>query len=281
MEHLTVIEPNRSWFRIPWRDILHYRDLLFLLVRRDFVAQYKQTVLGPLWFLVQPLLMTAVFTVVFARIAGIPTDGVPPILFYLCGMLGWGYFAGCLGQTSTTFLANMSIFGKVYFPRLVIPLSVVVSRLIAFAIQLAAFLCFLFYYLCFSPASSRIHPGPLILALPLLLFVSAAVGMGAGLWISALTTKYRDFAFLSGFLTQVWMYGTPVVYPLSQVPERWRTLISLNPMTGVVEMYRCAFLGVGTVNPLQTGISAAAALALLLTGLLAFSRAERTFVDTV
>lgn len=277
----VVIEPHKGWVKIPWRELLEYRDLLFLLVHRNFVAQYKQTVLGPLWFIIQPLLTTLVFTVIFGMVAKIPTDGVPPMLFYLCGMLAWGYFAGCLGGTSSTFTSNAGIFGKVYFPRLIIPLSVVVSRLYAFSIQLATFLVFLAYYKFFTAASATLKLGPGILIVPLLLLQSAAIGLGVGLWISAMTAKYRDFAFLAGFLTQLWMYATPVIYPISAVPERWQALLILNPMAGVVDAYRCIFLGVGQVNGTMLALSAVISCVILGTGTMAFNKTARTFIDTV
>ena len=260
---------------------MQYRDLLYLLVRRDFVAKYKQTILGPLWFVLQPLMTTIVFTVIFGKVARIPTDGLPPMLFYLCGMLAWGYFAQCLGGTSTTFLSHAYLFSKVYFPRLVVPLSVILSNLIAFAIQLVTFLCFWIWFKLFTAAGPSFHLTGLLLALPALLLQTAAIGLGFGLWMSALTAKYRDFAHLSSFLTQLWMFATPVVYPLSEVPEAWRWVIAANPMTGIVESYRRAFLGAGTVEPLYMAISAATTLIVLVTGIVVFSRVERTFVDTV
>ena len=280
-EYLVVIEPHKGWVKFPWRELVEYRDLLFLLVRRDFVAQYKQTVLGPLWFVIQPILTTVVFTVIFGMVAKIPTDGVPPMLFYLCGMLAWGYFAGCLGGTSGTFQANAGIFGKVYFPRLIVPLSVVVSRLVAFSIQLVTFLVFLGYYKFFTAAGASLHASFAIIILPLLLLQSAAIGLGVGLWISALTAKYRDFAFLAGFLTQLWMYATPVIYPVSVVPERWRLILALNPMAGIVDAYRSAFLGTGSLNATYLLISAGMGLFILITGFMIFSRTEKTFIDTV
>lgn len=276
-----IIEASRSWFRIPWRELLHYRDLLFLLVRRDFVARYKQTILGPAWFVIQPLATTLVFTVVFGKVAKIPTDNLPPLLFYLCGMLAWQYFQQCMQGTSTTFVANANLFGKVYFPRLVVPLSVIISNLAAFFIQLVTFLCFWVFYKLFTDAGSLFHLTPYLFALPPLLLQTAAIGLGVGLWMSALTAKYRDFVHVSGFLSQLWLYATPVVYPLSAVPEKWRWVSALNPMTGIVETYRYAFLGAGTVSPLYLGISGITTLVLLLTGLLVFSRTERTFIDTV
>ena len=280
-EQELVIEPNQPWFNVRWRELFHYRDLLFLLVRRDFVSQYKQTVLGPLWFIIQPLLTTIVFTVIFGQVARISTDGMPPLLFYLCGMLAWNYFAGCLAATSVTFVANSAIFGKVYFPRLIVPLSVVISRLIAFGIQLATFVVFLLYFKYFTPSGALVRPNGFILLLPLLLLQSAVIGLGVGLWMSALTAKYRDFSFLSAFMTQLWMYASPVIYPLSALPERWKWVATVNPMAGVVESYRYAFLGAGTVEPKYLVVSALMGVLLLGTGLLMFNRAERTFIDTV
>ncbi len=280
-EYCVIIEPNRSWIRLPWRDLLHYRDLWFLLVRRDFVSKYKQTILGPLWFIIQPVMMTLMFTVVFGRIAKIPTDGLPRMLFYLCGMLAWSYFAQCIQGTSTIFVTNANLFGKVYFPRLIVPLAVVSSNLIAFGIQLATFIAFWIYFKFFTEAGLHFGLTSYLFALPFLLLQTAAIGLGVGLWMSSLTAKYRDFAHLTGFLTQIWMYGTPVVYPLSQVPEKWRWLVSINPMTGIVETYRYAFLGAGTVEPRYLIISAVATVFLLISGVLLFSRTERTFIDTV
>ncbi|MEI8122664.1 MAG: ABC transporter permease [bacterium] len=276
-----ILEPSRGLLRIDWHGLLHYQDLLFLLVRRDFVAQYKQTILGPLWFIIQPLLTTLVFTVIFGKVAKIPTDGLPPMLFYLCGMCVWSYFAGCFGAISNTFIANANLFGKVYFPRIILPMSVVVSKLIAFGIQLVTFLAFLVYFIFFTKAGESIHITNWIWSLPFLLLLSAALGLGVGLWISALTTKYRDLVHLATFLTQLWMYATPVVYPVSQIPERWRWLAALNPMTGIVETFRKAFLGAGDASLYLLGMSTCITLLLLLTGLILFSKAEKTFVDTV
>ncbi len=276
-----IIQPSRGLLRIDWHGMLHYRDLLFLLVRRDFVAQYKQTILGPLWFIIQPLLTTLVFTVIFGKVARIPTDGIPPMLFYLCGMCVWSYFAGCFGAISNTFITNANLFGKVYFPRIILPMSVVLSRLIAFGIQLLTFLAFLVYFIFFTKVGAVVHVTGWVWAVPLLLVVSAALGLGVGLWISALTTKYRDLVHLATFLTQLWMYATPVVYPISQVPENWQWLAALNPMTGIVEAFRKAFLGAGEASPYLLGMSICMTLLLLLTGVILFSRAEKTFVDTV
>jgi lipopolysaccharide transport system permease protein len=276
-----IIHPSSSWFRIPWRDILEYRDLLFLLVRRDFVARYKQTLLGPAWFVIQPLTTTLVFTVVFSKIAKIPTDKLPPLLFYLCGMIAWQYFAQSMQGTSTTFTSNAGLFGKVYFPRLVVPLSVIISNLASFAIQLGTFLCFWCFYKFCTASGGLFRMTPWLLVIPVLLLQTAAIALGVGLWMSALSAKYRDFSYASGFLTQIWFYATPVVYPLSEVPERWRWVSAINPMSSIVEAYRYAFLGSGTVSPLYLGISAVTTVILLITGIVIFGRTERTFIDTV
>ena len=280
-DYCIVIEPNRSWFRLPWRELLHYRDLWLLLVRRDFVAKYKQTILGPLWFIIQPLLMTVMFTIVFGHIAQIPTDGLPRVLFYLCGMLAWTYFAECIRGTSTVFVTNANLFRKVYFPRLVVPLAIVTSNLIAFAIQLVTFVAFWLYFKFFTATGQHFGLTSFIVVLPLLLFQTACIGLGVGLWMSSMTAKYRDFVHLTAFLTQLWMYATPIVYPLSEVPEKWRWVSALNPMTGIVETYRYALLGAGTVNPKYLALSAGMTVVLLISGVLLFSRTERTFIDTV
>ena len=276
-----IIEANKSWFRIPWREISEYRDLLWLLVRRDFVAKYKQTILGPAWFIIQPLLMSLMFTVIFGRVANIPTDSLPPMLFYLCGMLAWQYFAQCLKTTSTTFVHNMHLFGKVYFPRLIVPLAVVISNMLAFFIQLITFACFWLYYKYFTAAGSLIQVRPSAVLLPLLFLQTAALGLGVGLWMSSLTAKFRDFIHLSEFLTQLWMYATPVVYPLSLLSEKWRWVSILNPMSSVVECYRLALLGSGVMTFRYMAVSALITAVLLLSGILLFNRVERTFIDTV
>jgi len=273
-----VIGPPKGWFDLHWRDLWRYRDLIGLFVRRDFVASYKQTILGPLWHLIQPLLTTLMFTVVFGRIAGLPTDGVPQFVFYMAGTTIWGYFANCLTRTSNTFIANAGIFGKVYFPRMVVPVSVVMSQLIGFAIQFAFFLCF---YALFWFRGAPIQPNWAIGLLPLLLLMMAGLGLGFGVIISSLTTKYRDLQVLVGFGVQLWMYATPVIYPLSTMPDRLRWLLVANPMTAVVETFRYGFFGVGTFSWAYLGYSAGFTVALLLVGLAVFNRVERTFMDTV
>ncbi len=277
----VIIQADRNWFSFDIQGLFHYRDLLFLLVRRDFVSKYKQTILGPLWFILQPLLTTAVMTIVFGNFAKIPTDKVPPVLFYMCGLLFWNYFAQNFTSTSQALIANAHIFSKVYFPRLIVPLSVVMSNLLALALQSVVFLGFYIYFKCFGSTAMLLKPNLFLLALPLLALQTAAVSLGVGLWISALTVKYRDFHHLTGFVVQLWMYATPVIYPASMVPEKWWVVIALNPMTGIVESCRYAFFGTGFLTLRYLLISAVMTILLLVSGVLMFNKAERTFVDTI
>jgi lipopolysaccharide transport system permease protein len=278
----VVIQPTRGLLHVDWRGLVEYRDLLLLLVRRDFVSKYKQSILGPAWFVIQPLFTTIVFTVIFGNVAQLPSDGMPKMLFYLCALVPWNYFAANINNTSTTFTSNIGLFGKVYFPRLIIPASVVTSNLITFAIQLVTFLGFFIYFKFFSAAGPLIKPNLELAFIPLLLLQIAAISLGFGLLISALTVKYRDLVYAMTFLVQLWMYATPVVYPLSMVTSlKWRIVAAINPMTAVVESFKHAFLGVGTVSLRYTAISVGVTLVVLFLGLAFFSRAERTFVDTV
>ena len=281
MSFHATIRARQRWLHLPLREIADYRDLLFLLVRRDFVAKYKQTLLGPLWFIIQPLLTTLVFAIIFGNVAKIPTDGLPPVLFYLCGLLGWTYFAQTFNTTSTTFVTNAPLFGKVYFPRLIVPLSVTVSNLLAFALNLLIFCGFLAYFNFFTAAGDSLHVTWNAFLLPLLIVQLAATALGVGLWVSALTAKYRDLTHLSAFLIQLLMYATPVIYPLSQIPSNWQWLASLNPMTMIVENFRLMFLGQATASVALTLLSAGISFVLLFTGILLFQRTERTFIDTV
>jgi len=273
-----IISPVSGWLNFSLAELWRYRDLIALFVRRDFVAVYKQTILGPLWFLIQPLLSTLVFTVVFGRIAKIPTDGLPPMLFYMAGIVSWNYFASCLTSTSNTFISNAGIFGKVYFPRLTVPVSVVIVNLITFTIQFLLFLCFLIY---FYLRGTDIHSSLWILLTPLLLLLMGVLGLGMGILISSLTTKYRDLTFVVGFGSQLWMYATPIVYPMSQIPEKWQWLYALNPMASIIETFRYAFLGSGTVNLQHLAISAGMTLLIFFVGIVLFSRIEKSFMDTV
>jgi lipopolysaccharide transport system permease protein len=274
-----LIKPHTRLFDLHLADVWRYRDLLWLFVRRDFVAVYKQTILGPLWFFIQPLLTTLVFTIIFSGVAKIPTDGYPAMLFYLAGTTPWNYFATCLTKTSNTFVQNAGIFGKVYFPRLVVPLSIVVSNIIQFGIQFLLFLGFLIYYLATGSTISP-HWGLLVVLTPALILLMAALGLGAGIIVSSLTTKYRDFTFLVAFGIQLMMYGTPIIYPLSAIPEKWRWLVELNPMTAPIEAFRALFLG-GPIPWSALGISTATTAVLLAFGVVIFNRVEKTFMDTV
>lgn len=279
-EHETIIQPTSGWRFLDWRELWAYRDLTRLLVWRDFATRYKQTILGPLWFIVQPLLTTIVFTVVFGRFAQIPTDGVPQVLFYLCGLLPWSYFAQTFQSTSGTLVANAGLFGKVYFPRLVVPLSALIANLLSFVIQLATFAVFFVGYK-FSDQAHTFGLHANALWLPLVLLHVAALSLGVGLWLAALTAKFRDFSVLSGFIVQLWMYATPIIYPLSQVPAKWRTLFALNPMTMPVECFRHALLGAGSPSASLLAVSLGATVLLLGSGLLVFQRVEKSFVDVV
>ena len=275
-----VLRPESGWRNLELASIWQYRDLLSLLVWRDFVSKYKQTILGPLWFVIQPLCMTLVFTVIFGKIAGLSTDGLPPVLFYLCGQLGWNYFAQNFASNSATFVANAGLFGKVYFPRLVVPLAALVSNLFAFAIQFATFVCFYLYFKYWRGAGGFGMDWRVAL-LPLLVVQTAILSLGVGLVMSVLTAKYRDLTHLSALLLQVWMYATPVIYPLSKFPAEWRWVAALNPMTPIVEAFRLLLLGAGTVEPLHIVWSIATTVAVTLAGLVLFSRIEKTFVDIV
>jgi len=250
-----------------------------MFVQRDFVSVYKQTILGPIWFFIQPLFTTAIFTVIFSGLAKLPTDGLPPMLFYLAGITPWTYFSTCLTKTSNTFVQNAGIFGKVYFPRLVTPISVVISNLIQFAIQFVLFILFLAYY---GLRCAAVHPDvtAIILLTPVLLGLMALLGLGAGIVISSLTTKYRDFTFLVGFGIQLAMYATPVIYPASMVPQKYALLMNLNPMASIIETFRAIYLG-GPIPWTGLGISAAVTTAILVAGILLFKRIERGFMDTV
>jgi len=273
-----IIQPKRAWWDLRLNEVWSYRDLVFLFVRRDFVSYYKQTILGPLWFLIQPLLTTLIFTVVFGQIASLPTDDLPPFLFYMAGTVIWSYFAECLRATSDTFITNQKIFDKVYFPRLVMPVSVLFSNMITFGIQFMLFLGFvLFFMLQGAPVQITIYA----LLLPVLIFLMAGLGLGFGIIVSSLTTKYRDLRFLISFGVQLWMYATPVIYPVSSIPARWRWVALVNPITPIVETFRAAFLGSGTISWGMLGYSLAAMLLVFFVGALIFNQVEQTFMDTI
>jgi lipopolysaccharide transport system permease protein len=273
-----VITPRKKWYDLQLREVWHYRDLIGMFVRRDFVSRYKQTILGPLWFLIQPFLTSVIFTVVFGNIAGLPTDGLPQMLFYMSGTVLWNYFSGCLNGTSTTFTANAHLFGKVYFPRLVTPISIIISNLITFAIQFLFFLGFFIYFLL---RGSEIQLTLWALMLPLLILLMAGLGLGFGIIVSSLTTKYRDLQQLVGFGVSLLMYVTPVIYPISSIPEKWRWISEVNPITPVIETFRAGFLGAGNANWPWLAYSAGFMLVVLFIGVVIFNRVEKTFIDTV
>jgi lipopolysaccharide transport system permease protein len=273
-----VIRPQRAWWDLRLGDLWRYRDLIRLLVWRDFVAAYKQTVLGPVWYLINPILSTIIFTVIFGNVAKLSTDGLPPFIFYLAGNTMWTYFSMCLTSTANTFTANSGIFGKVYFPRLAIPISVVISNLISFALRFAMFLVFLLY---FYLRGADIHPNMWALTLPLLVLIMAGIGLGFGIIVSSLTTKYRDLQNLVGFGVQLLMYATPVIYPFSTVPDKWKWFLFVNPLTPVVEIFRLGFLGTSSIPPLTILYSILFMVITLLFGILIFNHVENTFMDTV
>lgn len=275
------IAPSTGWLRIDWREIWEYRDLLWLLIQRDVISRYKQTLLGPLWFVAQPVLTAIVFSIIFGRIAGIPTDGIPGPLFYLCGLLGWTYFSQNVSTAGASFVNNAHLFGKVYFPRLIVPSATILSNLVAFAIQLAPFLAFLGYYKFFTVEGASIEPTWAVLLAPLALLHVAVLSLGVSLLMSAATAKFRDLVHLNQFLLQIWMFATPIFYPLSKVPADWKWIICANPMAVPVEAFRICLLGRGTLAWQDIVISSATAIVLLCCGVAAFRRVERTVMDTV
>ena len=274
-----VISPQRNLFDLRLGELWRSRDLIMLFVRRDFVSVYKQTILGPLWYLIQPILTTIVFTFIFGNIAKLPTGGLPQFLFYMSGTVVWSYFSTCITKTSDTFITNTNLFGKVYFPRLAVPISILISTLIAFAIQFVFFLVFMGY---FALGGSKIHPNIWILFTPVLLVLMAGLGLGLGIIISSLTTKYRDLRFLVQFGVQLMMYATPVLLPISSFPQRFRWIVLANPMTPIIETFRYAFLGGGgTVNLLDLAYSFGFMVVVVIIGTVIFNRVEATFMDTV
>lgn len=273
-----IIEPQQGLLDVNFKEIWDYRDLLFLFVKRDVVTVYKQTVLGPIWFFVQPIMTMLVYIVVFGNIAGIPTDGIPKPLFYLSGIIIWNYFSECFLKTSDTFTVNQDMFGKVYFPRLIMPLSKVVSGLIKFFIQ---FILFLVVYLYFLVDGVPVQLGFELLLVPYFIVLMALLGLGFGLIFTSMTTKYRDLKFLIQFGVQLLMYATPIIYPMSEIPEKIRYFISFNPLSHIVEGFKLAFLGQGSLTTSGLLYSSACTLIVLVVGILIFNKTEKTFVDTV
>lgn len=277
-EWTTVITSKRSVFRLNLREVWEYLDLILLFVRRDFVTQFKQTILGPLWFFIQPIMTTGMFVVVFGKIANIPTDNIPQPLFYMSGIVIWNFFSGSLTRTSNVFVANAAIMKKVYFPRLTVPISSVITGMLRLGIQLTLFFIILAYYIV---RGAPVGINEYAFLLPLLIIHLALLGLAIGLIISSLTTKYRDISFLVQFGVQLWMYATPIVYPLSEVPEKWRAYYSLNPIVPILEFFKQGFLGAGSANWMMWGISFGVTIILLFVGIMVFNTVERTFADTV
>lgn len=273
----TVILPKNKLFDLKLNELWKYRDLIVMFVKRDFKTMYKQTILGPLWIVINPILTTLMQVIVFGNIANISTDGMPQFLFYMGGNTVWLYFSSCLTKTSGTFVNNANVFGKVYFPRLVTPISIVLSGLITFAVQFAIFLIVDIYY----TINSVVHPNLTVLLLPVCILEIAILGMGCGIIISALTTKYRDLAVLVTFGVQLWMYGSAVIYPVSSLPEKWQGLLMLNPVVPVIEAFRYSFTGRGTFSISNLALSAAVSIIILLIGMIIFNKVEKTFMDTV
>jgi len=277
-EWTEVISPQAHLLDLKLKDVWRYRDLLIMFVKRDFVSTYKQTILGPLWFFIQPLLTTVTYMVIFGNIAKISTDGLPMTLFYMAGITMWNYFSDSLNKTATVFKDNANIFGKVYFPRLVMPLSIVVSNLVRFSIQLLLFLIFWLYFLM---KGANVHPNLLILLTPYLIVLMALLALGAGMIISAMTTKYRDLIFLLTFGIQLFMYATPVIYPMSSLPVKYAWLIKANPISSIIETFRYAFTGSGQFSWMSLAYSSLFSLILLTIGTIIFNKVEKSFMDTV
>lgn len=275
----TVIKPHSKLWEIDFKEIWRYKDLWAMYIKRDITTMYKQTILGPLWFLIQPAITTIMYMVVFGGIAGIPTDGIPQPLFYLAGICIWQYFADCLNKTSATFLSNAGVFGKVYFPRIIAPMASVTSNLVKFGVQL---FLFLIVYIYFVIQGTNVHPNITILLFPVLVFMLAGFGLGFGMIVSSLTTKYRDLTILFSFIVQLWMYGTPVIYPLSTITnEKLLLAMKLNPITAIVETFKYSTLGAGTFSWYLLGYSFLFMVLVFFIGLVMFNREQRSFMDTV
>lgn len=273
-----VISSDTSMFKLNLKEVWKYKDLLFMFVKRDFVTFYKQTVLGPLWFIIQPILSTFMFVIIFGNLAKLSTDEAPKFAFYLAGVSIWGYFSETLTKTASVFTTNANIFGKVYFPRLIMPLSLVVSGLIKFGVQFLIFITVLLYYFF---VKGNVSPNGYVLFTPFLLLLMAILALGLGMIISSLTTKYKDLSYLISFGIQLFMYATPVVYPLSTIPEKYKILLLLNPLTGIFESFRYAFLGTGAFELSMLLYSTIISIVIFILGLLVFNKVEKNFIDTV
>lgn len=274
-----VIEPQRSLFKLNLKDVWRYRDLLGLLVKRDFTTMYKQTILGPIWIFIQPLFTTITYVFIFGNLAGISTDGLPKPLFYLSGIIAWNYFSECLNGTSNVFRANAAIFGKVYFPRLIMPLTLVISNLVKFGIQLILFVLVLAYYSLNSGYTPSLNLS--LLLLPLLVLLLASIALGLGMIISAMTTKYRDLSFLLSFGITLLMYASPVIYPLSAAPAKYQNILLLNPMSSIIEGFRYTLLGNNSFELTSLVYTTCFAVVALIMGTVVFNKVEKDFVDTV
>ena len=278
MEFTTVIKPKNKLFEVDFKEIWRYRDLYSMFVKRDIITQYKQTILGPTWFFIQPALTTIMYMVVFGGIAGISTDGLPQPLFYLAGIVFWQYFSDCLNKTSSTFTANQGIFGKVYFPRMIVPLATVTSNLVRMGIQFLLFIAVYIYYIIIGV---DVAPNIYVLLLPLLILMLAGLALGFGIIVSSLTTKYRDLTILFTFFVSLWMYATPVIYPLSTMSENRQWIMALNPVTGIMEAFKYGALGVGTFDWGMLAYSFGFMVVLLAVGIVVFNKVQRSFMDTV
>ncbi len=272
-----TIDADHSLFDLKLKEVWRYKDLVYMFVKRDFISSFKQTILGPIWFFINPILTTIVYLIIFGRIAKLPTDGAPPLLFYLAGVTLWNYFSSSLLATSSTFTGNAGIFGKVYFPRLVTPLSIVISNLMRFGVQFVLFILTWGYYYYKGEA----HPNIWILATPFLILLMALFALGVGMIFSSLTTKYKDLAMLLGFGVSLYMYATPVIYPVSSLPGFFKKLAYYNPLTGIFECFKYAWIGVGDFSPAMLGISTIIILILLMIGIFVFNKVEKSFMDTV
>lgn len=278
MEFTTEIKPKNKLFEVDFKEIWRYRDLYAMFVKRDIITQYKQTILGPTWFFIQPAMTTIMYMIVFGGIAGISTDTLPQPMFYLAGIVVWQYFSDCLNKTSSTFTANQGIFGKVYFPRLIVPLATVTSNLVRMGIQ---FLLFILVYIYYIVTGVDVAPNMYILLIPVLILMLAGLSLGFGIIISSMTTKYRDLTILFGFIVQLWMYATPVIYPLSAMSEKRQWIMALNPVTAIIETFKYGTMGVGTFSWGMLGYSFGFMVVLMAIGIVVFNKVQRSFMDTV
>ncbi len=279
-EWTLVVKPNTKWFELHLSDLWRYRDLIMLFVKRDFVSVYKQTILGPLWYIIQPILTAITYSIIFGSMAQLSTAGLPKLLFYLSGITMWNYFSECLNKTSNTFIQNAHIFGKVYFPRLTVPVAIIISNLFTFLFQFSLFLTILLFYYF---TRTDIHPNKFMFLLPVLLLIMAGIGLGLGIIISSLTTKYRDLRFLIAFGVQLLMFATPVIYPLSSMLGKKKLLLLANPITSLVETFRMGFTGVGGDDFKwgYLGYSFSFMVIVLILGVILFNKVEKSFMDTV